>query len=76
MLMCDEPTGALDSVTSKDILILTEKINRQYGTTVMMVTHNNAIKDMADRVIRVSDGLIAENYINKDRVPAEKLEGL
>jgi len=76
MLLCDEPTGALDSKTSKDILVLMEKINKQYGTTMLVVTHNNAIKDMADRVVIVSDGLISKNYANDHRVAASELEGL
>ena len=51
VLLCDEPTGALDSRTSRDILVLLEKINKQYGTTMLIVTHNNSIKNMVDHVI-------------------------
>ena len=55
LLLCDEPTGALDSKTSKDILILLEKINQQYGTTMLIVTHNNVIRDMVHKVIIIRD---------------------
>ena len=74
ILLCDEPTGALDYKTSKDILQLIEKVNQKYGNTVIMVTHNDAVKDMADRVIRLRDGMIRKNYVNEHRVPAEELE--
>lgn len=76
LLLCDEPTGALDSKTSRDILILLEKINAQYGTTMLIVTHNNAIKDMVDQVIILKDGLIKKNYHNETKVPAAELEDL
>ena len=76
LLLCDEPTGALDSKTSRDILILLEKINAQYGTTMMIVTHNNAIKDMVDQVIILKDGQIRKNYRNEVKVPAAELEDL
>ena len=58
ILLCDEPTGALDYNTSKDILELIEHVNQKYGNTVIMVTHNDAIKDMADIVIRLRDGAV------------------
>ena len=74
ILLCDEPTGALDYHTSKEILKLIETVNRKYGKTIIMVTHNDAIKDMADRVVRLRDGTIMKNYANEHRVPAEKLE--
>ena len=74
LLLCDEPTGALDYHTSKEILKLIETVNQKYGNTVIMVTHNDAIKDMADRVIRLRDGMIVKSYTNTFRVPAEKLE--
>lgn len=74
ILLCDEPTGALDYHTSKEILKLIETVNRKYGNTIIMVTHNDAIKDMADRVVRLHDGTIMKNYANEHRVPAEKLE--
>ena len=76
LLLCDEPTGALDSKTSRDILILLEKINAQYGTTMMIVTHNNAIKDMVHKVIVIRDGQISREYENKVRVSAADLEDL
>lgn len=74
ILLCDEPTGALDYHTSKEILKLIETVNRKYGNTIIMVTHNDAIKNMADRVVRLRDGTIMKNYANEHRVPAEKLE--
>ena len=76
LLLCDEPTGALDSKTSKDILILLEKINQQYGTTMLIVTHNNAIRNMVHKVIIIKDGQISEEYENETRVPAKSLEDL
>ena len=76
LLLCDEPTGALDSKTSKDILILLENINEKYGTTMLIVTHNNAIRDMVHKVIIIRDGQISEEYENKTRVPAKLLEDL
>lgn len=76
LLLCDEPTGALDSRTSQDILILLEKINEKYGTTMLIVTHNNAIKNMMHKVLVVKDGLIISDYENKIRVPAAELEKL
>ena len=76
LLLCDEPTGALDSRTSLDILVLLEKINRVYGTTMLIVTHNNAIKDMVDHVIFVKDGEIVKDYDNEAKVPARELTGL
>ena len=74
ILLCDEPTGALDYNTSKEILSLSEKVNQTYGNTVIMVTHNDAIKNMADRVIRLRDGMIRKNYINENKIPASDLE--
>ena len=74
ILLCDEPTGALDYQTSKDILKLIETVNQKYGNTVIMVTHNDAIKDMADRVVRLRDGMIRKDYRNEHRIPAEELE--
>ncbi len=76
LLLCDEPTGALDSKTSRDILILMEKINKQYGTTMLIVTHNNSIKNMVDHVIYIKDGEISKNYRNENKVPAAELEDL
>lgn len=76
LLLCDEPTGALDSKTSRDILILLEQINQKYGTTMLIVTHNNAIKNMVHKVLIVKDGQIKKEYINETRVPAAELEDL
>lgn len=76
ILLCDEPTGALDSKTSKDILILLEKVNEKYGTTMLIVTHNNAIKNMVDQVIIMKDGEIRKNYMNEEKIPASELEDL
>ncbi len=76
LLLCDEPTGALDSKTSRDILALLEKVNEKYGTTMLIVTHNNSIKNMVHRVIRIKDGLISKEYTNETRVPAMELEDL
>ena len=76
LLLCDEPTGALDSKTSKDILILLEKINAKYGTTMLIVTHNNSIKNMVDQVVVVKDGQIRKDYYNERKIPAAELEDL
>ena len=74
ILLCDEPTGALDYNTSKDILRLIETVNQKYGNTIVMVTHNDAIKDMADRVVKLRDGMIRKNYTNEQKVQAMELE--
>jgi putative ABC transport system ATP-binding protein len=74
LLLCDEPTGALDSVTSKEILKLIEKVNREYGTTVFIITHNAAISEMADRVITLKDGKIETNTLNERITSAEGVE--
>ena len=74
ILLCDEPTGALDYNTSKEILRLIEQVNQKYGNTIIMVTHNDAIKDMATRVVRLKDGMIRSNVINEKRLHAEDLE--
>lgn len=76
LLLCDEPTGALDSKTSRDILILLETINRRYETTMLIVTHNNAIKDMVHKVLVIKDGRVVQDYRNDVRVPAADLEDL
>lgn len=74
ILLCDEPTGALDYNTSKEILKLLEDVNQKYGNTVIMVTHNDAIKNMADRVFTLRDGEIRKNYINENKISAKDLE--
>ena len=74
ILLCDEPTGALDYHTSKEILKLIETVNQRYGNTIIMVTHNDAIKDMADRVVKLRDGMIRKNYRNEVKIQAIDLE--
>ena len=74
ILLCDEPTGALDYNTSKEILKLIQEVNQKYGNTVIMVTHNDAIKNMADRVIKLRDGQIRKNYVNETKISAEDLD--
>lgn len=74
ILLCDEPTGALDYKTSKEILKLLEEVNRKYGNTIIMVTHNDAIKNMADRVITLRDGAVRKNYVNDTKILAQDLE--
>ena len=74
ILLCDEPTGSLDYSTSKEILKLIEEVNAEYGNTVVMVTHNDAIKNMADRVIRLRDGRIGDITVNGTKLKAEDLE--
>lgn len=76
LLLCDETTGALDSKTSRDILVLLEEINEKYGTTMLIVTHNNSIKNMVHKVIFIKDGLVSKEYENEERVPAAELEDL
>lgn len=76
LLLCDEPTGALDSHTSRDILKLLEEVNRRYGTTMLIVTHNDSIKHMVDQVVYLKDGRIKKNYRNEKKVPAAQLEDL
>lgn len=76
LLLCDEPTGALDSETSRDILSFLEKINEKYGTTMLIVTHNHSIRNMVHKVIRIKDGQISREYYNETRVPAMELEDL
>jgi len=74
ILLCDEPTGALDYATSKEILKLIETVNQKYGNTVIMVTHNDAIKNMADRVVKLRDGQIRKNYLNEEKIAAQDLD--
>lgn len=76
LLLCDEPTGALDSHTSREILELLEEVNRKYGTTILIVTHNNAIRQMVDQVVYLKDGQVQKNYRNETKVPAAQLEDL
>lgn len=74
ILLCDEPTGALDYQTSKEILKLIEEINQKYGNTVIMVTHNEAIRNMADHVIKLRDGGVRHDDRNTSKVSAVELE--
>ena len=74
ILLCDEPTGALDYNTSKDILTLIETVNQKYGNTVIMVTHNDPLRQMADRVVRLHDGGIRKNYLNENKLKALDIE--
>ena len=76
LLLCDEPTGALDSKTAKDTLILLEKINATFGTTILMVTHNQVIPQMMQQNIVMKDGKVIENRMNEHRIPAEELQDL
>lgn len=74
LLLCDEPTGALDYNTSKEILELIESINRKYNNTIIIVTHNEAIKNMAHKILKLHDGRILRDYINESVIPAKELE--
>ena len=73
LLLCDEPTGALDYHTSKEILELMEQVNRTYGCTIVIVTHNDAIKHMAHRILRLRDGELIADEVNEHVLPARKL---
>ena len=74
VLLCDEPTGALDYHTSKEILQLIEDVNKKYGNTILIVTHNDAIKYMADQVITLRDGQIRKNYLTENKISAKDLD--
>lgn len=74
ILLCDEPTGALDYNTSKEILKLIEDVNQKYGNTIIMVTHNEAIQNMADHTIKLRDGVVRKNIINEHKVSATELD--
>ena len=74
ILLCDEPTGALDYNTSKEILRLIETVNKKYNTTIIMVTHNEAIKDMADKVVKLRDGKVRKIVENEKKLTADELE--
>ncbi|BDG01438.1 ABC transporter ATP-binding protein [Anaeromyxobacter oryzae] len=73
VLLCDEPTGALDALTGRIVLEVLESVNRTLGTTVVVITHNAAIADMADRVVHVGDGRIARIDANAVRRPASEV---
>ena len=74
ILLCDEPTGALDSKSSRDVLRMLDKVNRMYQTTVIIITHNEGISGMADRVIRIHDGKIVKNILNETKKSVDELE--
>lgn len=74
LILCDEPTGALDYKTSKEVLELMERVNREYGCTIVMVTHNAAIAGMADRVLRLRDGRLVEDQVNEAPLSAAELD--
>ena len=74
ILLCDELTGALDSKSSKNVLKFIEKVNEQFKTTIIIITHNEAIADMADTVIRIKDGQVASCIDNNSKHSAEELE--
>ncbi|HEX3028931.1 MAG TPA: ABC transporter ATP-binding protein [Clostridia bacterium] len=74
LLLCDEPTGALDYTTSKAILKLISEVNRKYNTTILIITHNSAISGMAHRMIRLRSGQIVEDRVNENVLPAERIE--
>lgn len=74
LLLCDEPTGALDFSTSREILKLLQKINKEFGTTILMITHNTAISAMCNKVYRVRSGEIVESIVNNIAMPAERIE--
>ena len=74
LLLCDEPTGALDYETSRSILKLLQQVNKEFGTTILMITHNNAIAAMANRVFKLRSGEIIDEMVNQVIVPAERIE--
>lgn len=74
IILCDEPTGALDYNTGKTILKLLQNCAREQNKTVIIVTHNSALKDMADQIIRIKNGKIEENTINTNIIPVEEIE--
>jgi putative ABC transport system ATP-binding protein len=74
ILLCDELTGALDSKSSRYVLKMLEKVNSDYGTTILIITHNEGIAGMADRIVRIHDGKIVENTVNSDKRSVDELE--
>lgn len=74
LLLCDEPTGALDYNSAKDVLCLLEKINRRYNTTILIISHNTAIGDMSHKMIRLRDGYIEDFKVNQDLLSASEIE--
>ena len=74
ILLCDEPTGALDYNTSRDILRLIGRVSEQYRTTILMVTHNEAISAMADQIVKLKDGRVRRSWMNENKVSADEIE--
>ncbi len=74
LLLCDEPTGALDYHTSREVLSLLQRVNREYGTTILMITHNSPIAGMAHDVFKLRDGEVAEYKHNAETLQAERIE--
>ena len=74
LLLCDEPTGALDYKSSLDILRLIKEINEKYNTTILIITHNNSIAKMCHRTVKISGGKITHNDVNQAIMPVEQIE--
>ena len=74
LLLCDELTGALDSKSSRSVISLVDHINRTYKTTTVIITHNEAIQDVADRIVRIRDGKVVSNQLNPNRRKAEDID--
>lgn len=74
ILLCDEPTGALDYNTSKEILKLIEKIHSEYDTTILIVTHNNSIGQMSNKIVKLKSGEIREIAVNESKISAERID--
>ncbi|MFY9428426.1 MAG: ABC transporter ATP-binding protein [bacterium] len=74
LLLCDEPTGALDYQTSRSILQLLQQVNKDFYTTILMITHNTAIAAMANRVFRLRSGVVVDEVVNQTILPAERIE--
>ncbi len=74
LLLCDEPTGALDYITGKSILKLLQDMCREKGMTVIVITHNSALVDMADKIIKINDGKVEKIYLNPEPTPVEQIE--
>ncbi len=73
LLLCDEPTGALDSKSSLEILKLIQRLNKDYNTTILIITHNQAISDMCHRTIKIRDGKIRSDKLNENIVPVDEI---
>ena len=74
LLLCDEPTGALDYITGKSVLKILQNTARERGMTVVIITHNSALTAMADRIIRVNSGTIVDQHLNETVIPVEDIE--